>query len=408
MGEILFLAHRLPFPPDRGDKIRSHHILKALVALAPVHVATFADDEDDHRFEADLARSAASYCLVRRSKRLAVAGIEAMVRGRPVSLTAFHDRRLERYVAQVLAERNVTVIFLFSGQMAQYVPAGFGGRIVTDLVDVDSAKFDAYAAKGHGLRAWIDRREGRLLRAEEARIARDSAATLLVSAAEAALLRSRSSDPSLPIHAMRNGMDSDAYDPDRIAPEPRMLAKGGPRLIFTGQMDYAPNIEAARRAIGRIMPRIRTVCPQASLHIVGRNPPPGLTALSGRGGVEVWGRVEDIRPWLAAADMALIPLDIARGVQNKVLEAMAMQLPVILSPQAATGIDAQDGRDFLVADTDTALADAVVLLAKDSGRAQVMGTAARQWIVANASWQAALAPLSGWLGLNPTTMSDAA
>lgn len=408
MAEILFLAHRIPFPPDRGDKIRSHHLLKALAKLAPVHVATFADDEDDDRFEADLANTAASYRLVPRSKSLPLAGIEALVRAKPVSLTAFHDRRLEQYVRDVLAERDIDVIVVFSGQMAQYVPTDFAGRVVSDLVDVDSAKFEAYAAKGGGPRSWIDRREGRLLRAEEARIARNSAVTLLVSDAEAQVLRSRLPDPSLPVHAMANGIDSDAYDPDEAVPEPRMLGQGGPRLIFTGQMDYAPNIEAARRAIERIMPMVRDACPTASLHIVGRNPPPAFKALSGRNGVEVWGRVEDIRPWLAAADMALVPLEIARGVQNKVLEAMAMRLPVVLSRQAATGIDAADGRDFLVADSDPMLAAAVVSLANDPARAQAMGQAARSWIVAHASWQAALSPLPGWLGLEPASLSDAA
>lgn len=408
MGEILFLSHRIPFPPDRGDKIRSHHVLKALTKLAPVHVATFADDEDDRHAEPELAQASATYCLVHRRKPLSLAGIEALAKGKPVSLTAFHDRRLERYVTELVANCDISVIFVFSGQMAQYVPSGFRGRVVTDLVDVDSAKFEAYGAKARGPRAWIDRREGRLLRAEEARIARSSAVTLLVSQAEADLLRSRVSDPSVPIRPMCNGIDSDAYDPDYVEPEPRMKAKGAPRLIFTGQMDYAPNIEAARRAIERIMPKVRAACPGASLHIVGRNPPPTLQALSGRDGIEVWGRVKDIRPWLAAADMALVPLEIARGVQNKVLEAMAMRLPVVLSQQAATGIDAQDGRDFLVLASDAELSNAVIALAKDPARSRAMGRAARAWIVAHASWQAALSPLPPWLDLargDPGTMA---
>lgn len=408
MGEILFLAHRIPFPPDRGDKIRSHHVFRALTRLAPVHVATFADDEQDHCFEADLARMAASHCLIHRSKPLPVAGIEALARGKPLSLAAFHDHRLKRYVANILASHDISVIYVFSGQMAQYVPAGFRGRVVADLVDVDSAKFEAYAAKGRGLRSWIERREGRLLRAEEARIAGESDVTLLVSPAEAELLRSRLTVPSLRVHAMGNGMDSENFDPALIMPEPRMSGKGAPRLIFTGQMDYAPNIEAAMRAIERIMPRVRAACPQASLHIVGRNPPPALKARSGRAGVEVWGRVEDIRPWLAAADMALIPLEIARGVQNKVLEAMAMSLPVVLSPEAATGIDALDGQDFQTAASDHALADAIISLANDPARAHAVGRSARSWIIANASWRAALGQLPAYLGLDDRSFSDAA
>lgn len=411
MGEILFLSHRVPFPPDRGDKIRSHHVLKALARLAPVHVATFADDEQDHQFEADLAQLTASYRLVHRRKPLPLAGAQALAAGKPLSLTAFHDSRLERYVHDVLASHDVDVIYVFSGQMVQYVPAGFRGRVIADLVDVDSAKFEAYATKGRGLRAWMERREAKLLRAEEARIARTCYQTLLISKAEANLLRSRlpgSDDPQIRVCAMGNGMDSDHFDPAQVKPEPGMIVSGAPRLIFTGQMDYPPNIEAVMRAIDRIMPRVRAACPQASLHVVGRNPSPALKARGGRDGVEIWGRVDDIRPWLAAADIALVPLEIARGVQNKVLEAMAMNLPVVLSPEAATGIDGVDGRDFLIAGSDEQLADAIVSLAGDPIRTHAMGVAARGWIIANASWDAALAQLPGYLGLGHRGLSDAA
>jgi glycosyltransferase involved in cell wall biosynthesis len=257
----------------------------------------------------------------------------------------------------------------------------------------------------------MERREGKLLSAEEARIANASDVTLLISKAEASLLRSRlptADAPSVRVCAMGNGMDSSHFDPAQVQPEPRLLEKGAPRLIFTGQMDYAPNIEAATRAIDRIMPLVRQRCPGASLHIVGRNPPASLKARSGHGGIEVWGRVEDIRPWLASADIALVPLEIARGVQNKVLEAMAMTLPVVLSPEAATGIEAWDGRDFLIAGSDVQLADAIVALANDPARASAMGAAARDWIVASASWEAALARLPSYLGFGKGSMSDAA
>lgn len=187
-----------------------------------------------------------------------------------------------------------------------------------------------------------------------------------------------------------------------------MLAIEGPRLVFTGQMDYAPNIEAVERAMDRILPLVRARLPQASLHVVGRNPPASLLARHGREGVHVWGRVADIRPWLAAADLALVPLEIARGVQNKVLEAMAMALPSVLSTGAATGIDAVDGRDFAIAESDEALAERVLALSCDRDRARNMGQAARAWILANASWEAALADLPHMLDLSQESLTDAA
>ena len=187
-----------------------------------------------------------------------------------------------------------------------------------------------------------------------------------------------------------------------------MKAVAGPRIIFTGQMDYAPNQAAALRAIDRIMPAVRSAFPQASFHVVGRNPAAELRARHGVDSIHIWGRVEDIRPWLAAADIALVPLDIARGVQNKVLEAMAMALPVVLTPGAATGINALDGRDFLVADDDAALAGEVVSLAQNRPLATMMGTAARDWIVRNASWASALARLPEYVCPDRAALSDVA
>lgn len=401
-GEILFLAHRIPFPPDRGDKIRSHHVLQALARLAPVHVACLADDAADRAQEPALASLAASHCLVARRKPLALAGAEALVRGLPVSLTAFHHRKLASYVRKVLASRPIAAIYVFSGQMGQYVPPDFAGRLIMDFVDADSAKFAAYARDGRGLRRWIDAREARLLRTEEARVAARSTVSLLVTPAERTLFADRL-DPALRqrinLAVLSNGIDARLFDPAQVAAEPKLRAGHGPQLIFTGQMDYAPNHSAAVRAIDRIMPRIRSVLPDATFHVVGRNPLPELTARQGVNGACIWGQVEDIRPWLRAADLALVPLEIARGVQNKVLEAMAMALPVVLSPGAATGIEAQDGIHFRIADDDAGLAEAALALLQDRQRAGEMGKAARRMVVETVSWEAALAELPKLIGV---------
>lgn len=401
MGEILFLAHRMPFPPDRGDKIRSCHVLRHLAKLAPVHVATFAESDKDFAQEPQLAALAASHCLVRRIKPVPLAGVEALLKRRPVSLTAFHSDRLAAYVRSVLASRSVDTIYVFSGQMGQYIPDDFTGRVILDFVDVDSAKFDAYAAGGTGPRAWLDAREGRLLRAEEARLARRADVSLLVSDEEAALFAARLSPTdraACDVRALRNGIDSQRFDPNTVQPEPRLLDCSGPRLIFTGQMDYAPNIAAAQRAIERLMPLIRAVMPDATFHVVGRNPPEALLALNGVNGSRVWGEVDDIRTWLAGADLALVPLELARGVQNKALEAMAMCLPVVLTPSAATGIGASHGQHLIVADDDDALAKAVLTLARDPKQAGLVGQQARAHVVGTLSWQATMAPLAAMLG----------
>jgi sugar transferase (PEP-CTERM/EpsH1 system associated) len=400
MGEILFLAHRMPFPPDRGDKIRSCHVLRHLATLAPVHVATFAETDKDLAEEPQLVAVAASHCLVSRTKPVPLAGVEALLKRRPVSLTAFHSDQLATYVRTVLEHGAVDTIYVFSGQMGQYIPDDFSGRVILDFVDVDSAKFEAYAQAGGGPRAWLDAREGRLLRAEEARLARRAAVSLLVSDEEAALFAARLAPANralCDVRALQNGIDSVLFDPAAVQPEPRLLDCAGPRLIFTGQMDYAPNITAARRAIERLMPRISAVLPDATFHVVGRNPPEALRALDGVNGSRVWGEVDDIRTWLAGADLALVPLELARGVQNKVLEAMAMCLPVVLTPSAATGIGACHGRNLMIADDDDALVEAVLTLSRDATLAGLIGQQARAHVISTLSWQATMAPLAAML-----------
>ncbi|MFA7588148.1 MAG: TIGR03087 family PEP-CTERM/XrtA system glycosyltransferase [Novosphingobium sp.] len=402
MSEILFIAHRIPFPPDRGDKIRSNHVLRAIAGLAPVHVACFADDAEDLGHEPQLAELAASHCLVRRSKPLPWAWIEALASASPVSLRAFHDRRIARYVRDVLASRPISAIYVFSGQMGQYVPASCGSRFVMDFVDVDSAKFDAYGQSARGPMRWIHAREGQALRQEEARLATRATCSLFISREEGDLFRSRLSRAeagACDIRVLGNGIDSDGFAPENVEPEPRMLACVGPRLIFTGQMDYAPNVEAVRRVMDHILPLVRQTFPEASFHVAGRNPPAELRARDGRDGCHVWGRVDDIRTWLRAADCAIVPLAIARGVQNKVLEAMAMASPVVLSSVAATGIPAQDGQDFAIADRDVDLAAHIVALMRDRLQARRMGTAARHFVVERMSWPVALADLPEILGL---------
>lgn len=403
-GEILFLAHRVPFPPDRGDKIRSHHLLKALAEIAPVHVGCLGETDGDMAQESELAAIAESHFFARRSKNLVVAGFEALAKGLPVSLGAFDHAGLRCWIAKTLAERPIEALFVFSGQMGQYVPADFDGRVIVDLCDVDSAKFEAYGAKAVGPRAWIDRREGRLLAAEEERLAHRADRTLLVSEAEAALFRSRLRDPrGARIDALRNGIDTARFDPEAIVPHPDLVAQPGPHLVFTGQMDYAPNVAAALRIAERLLPAIRKVHPEAMFHLVGRAPAPQLRRLDGGGGVRVWGEVPDVRPFLAAADLVLAPLEIARGIQNKVLEAMAMARPVVLSPEAATGIDARDGEHFAVGADDAELVDRALALLADAEIAHAMGRAARRYVVEHQGWAAMLAPLAGIVGGAPAS-----
>lgn len=399
MSEVLFLAHRIPFPPDRGDKIRSCHVLRHIARLAPVHVACFADDEGDMGHEPDLAAVAASHCLVPRTRSLKLAGVEALASAKPVSLTAFADKRIAAYVAQVLAERPVSAIYVFSGQMAQYIPATFAGRVVMDFVDVDSAKFEAYAAAARFPASRLYAREARLLSRFESEVARRAHASLLVTPEEAALFRQRLTPGAEPrVLALGNGIDTDFFDPEDMPPAPEMAGEG-PHLTFTGQMDYPPNVAAVEMFARHVMPQIRATFPQARFNVVGRAPTLAVRSLEGVHGTRVTGAVIDVRPWLAGADLVVAPLTIARGVQNKVLEAMAMARPVLATPEAATGIPAREGQELVIASGADALARAALSLLHDKVRAATIGQSARAFVLEKCGWAGVLAPLAGLLGL---------
>jgi sugar transferase (PEP-CTERM/EpsH1 system associated) len=257
-----------------------------------------------------------------------------------------------------------------------------------DFGDVDSAKFAEYAAKGAGPMRWVNRREAQRLAAFETATAARADAVTFVSEAEAALFRRGTGLGN--IHAVSNGIDLVRFDPsadfDRL---PAAEAGEGGLILFTGQMDYAPNVDAVSWFAAEVMPPVRG----ARFAIAGRNPTAPVRALAG-GRIIVTGEVPDIRSWLAAADIVVAPLRIARGIQNKVLEAMAMAKPVVASPAAFEGIEAEAGRDLIVADGAPAMAAAVQRLLEVPGEAAALGRAARMLVERTYSWQQRLAPLA--------------
>ncbi|MEA3388934.1 TIGR03087 family PEP-CTERM/XrtA system glycosyltransferase [Sphingobium sp. CCH11-B1] len=395
-GDILFLCHRIPYPPDRGDKIRSYHLLKRLTELAPVHVGCFADDARDMGFAADMAADTASQCVLMRNRSKLAAGIAGLVRRQPMLVSLFDDRQLHRWVANTLARHPVRAVVAYSAQMAHFVPhLPSHVRFLMDFVDFDSAKYAAYGESGSGPMAWVNRREGRALFDFERLTAARADVSAFVSEAEAALFRKASGFGPDRIVAIENGVALDYFDP--AAPFDRVDKGDGPLLVFTGQMDYRPNIEAVESFARDTLPIVREAYPDARFAIVGRNPSPAVQALATLPGVIVTGSVPDVRGWLAAADVVVAPLRIARGIQNKVLEAMAMARPVVASPQAAEGIDAQNGAHLLVAADAPNEAAAIVALLADRTYAAKLGAAGRNRMEQRYRWSATLAGLPALL-----------
>ncbi len=382
---LLFLAHRIPFPPNKGDKIRSFHLLRHLAARHEIHLGAFVDDPADWQYRDALAPFCKSVKLIPlRPLRARLGSLAGLLTGEALTLPYYRNRELRQWAADLAASGAVTCGLAFSSPMAQFMPASLSRRVL-DMVDVDSDKWTQYAATQRWPLAWVYAREGRKLAEWEARVALDFDATLLVSPAEAALLQRRVPAARHRIGAFENGVDADYFSPARAYPDP--YAPGVLGVVFTGAMDYWPNVDAVTWFAERIFPAVRDVVPAAQFTIVGGRPSEAVAALARQPGVVVTGSVPDVRPYLARAACAVAPLRIARGIQNKVLEAMAMARPVVVSAQAAEGIRAEAGRDFDLARSDAEFAHAVV------ARLQTVAPVAhaRECILAHYDWARNLA-----------------
>jgi len=349
VDEILFLVHRIPYPPNKGDKIRSYHVLKHLARRFRVHLGSFIDDP------ADWAHAEALRPLVDRLELRPLAPPLAKLRSlvglatnEPLSLPYYRDRQLQDWVDRLVAGVSLKGALAFSSPMAQYLERHPQLPAVVDFVDVDSAKWYSYAAGCRGPARWVYRREGERLLAYERRVAASAKSALFVSAEEAALFRSLAGLQAATVKVMENGVDRDYFTPDRAYDNP--YPEGAEPLVFTGVMDYWPNVDAVVWFAREVLPELLRRRPQVRFFVVGTRPAAAVRALAGLPGVTVTGAVADVRPYLAHCRLALAPLRIARGVQNKVLEAMAMARVVVASPQAMEGIGSSEGLDVRLAD----------------------------------------------------------
>ena len=392
MGDILFLGHRVPYPPDRGDKIRGFHILKFLAARKRVHLIAFADDTRDMKRKDGLTKITGSHSVIWRAKSRATAAVQALLSRKPVSLTAFDNASLREAVDRMLVTHAIDTIYVFSSQMAQYLPARPRQKIIMDFVDMDSAKFASYAKQSRGPMGWMMGREARMLLQHERAIAHRADASLFVSEAEAQLFRDKTGAER--VHVVENGIDTDFFDPTASF---KRIDTTDALIVFTGQMDYRPNIEAVTWFVETILPHIHVRHPHARFAIVGRGPTDAVKALARQTGVIVTGEVADVRGWIAAASVVVAPLKLARGIQNKVLEAMAMARPVVASVAAAEGIDHAD--TIRIGGTVGEIAEQVIAVLDDPSDAAEMGRKARAQVQARYSWEARLAPLDAILGI---------
>ena len=394
MPDILFLTQRIPYPPMKGEKIRPLQILRHLRKTYNVHLGCLVDDPLDVQYiDTVRALCASSHFaqIDRRQKKIAC--LSGLLTGDPLSVTFYQDRGLADWIKRTIADVRPEAIFVCSSNMAPYVLDLKGDTLcLTDLADVDSEKWRAYAQTASFPMNWVYRREWAHVAALEERIVRECAWSVFVSEPEAELFRKQHPQFRAKIAAVSNGVDLDYFDPARIFAAPYDATK--PNFTFTGTMDYPPNADAVIWFAQEILPLIRRTLPDAQFHIVGSSPAPQVKALEAVPGIFVTGRIADVRPHVAHG-VAVAPMRIARGIQNKVLEAMAMGRPTVVTSDALEGIAAQPGRDLFLADGAEGFAAACLEAAGPKG--PEMGAAARARVLADYAWPSLLTRFDGLL-----------
>ncbi len=388
MEELLYLAHRIPYPPNKGDKIRSYHLLKHLAQRYRVHLGTFIDDEKDWQHVEKVKSLCGETCFVDLAPGTArLRSLAGFFSGQPLTLPYYRNSCLQAWVNGVLETRRVRHVLVFSSAMAQYVSHADQIRRIIDFVDIDSDKWQQYATTTRWPMNWIYRRESRLLLDYEKRVASDFDSATFVSEAEAELFNRLAPETAPKVTFFNNGVDADYFSPEQTFPNP--YSDGVGVLVFVGAMDYWANIDAVNFFARRIFPAIRMHLPQVEFYIVGARPAAEVIALGALPGVKVTGSVPDVRPYLTHASLAVAPLRIARGIQNKVLEAMAMEKIVILSPQAMEGIRARPDQELVVARDENEFSSRIVALLR-GGSDQAIGRAARARVLEDYSWKKGL------------------
>lgn len=327
---ILYLSQRLPYPPDRGDRIPVYHHVRQLGLRHRVHVASLISGPAEAASVKALQAMTASVTVATQSRWSSLWGmVWALLRGRSLSIGYFRNGRLAGEIHRLMVSGEIDAVVIFSSSMAPYVD-GFSDRIrIMNFCDVDSRKWADLAATVPFPRSWIYRREAKTLARYERSVAGRFSDCCFVTEGEAALFRSVM--PEARPEVVPNGVDHQKFGAVKRAPQ-------GLKFALVGVMDYEPNVEAAIFFAREVFPRLRKQWPEAEFQVVGARPSPEVKALSALPGVLVTGYVDDVRDYLATATLVVIPLAVARGIQNKVLEALAAAVPVLASKPVAESL----------------------------------------------------------------------
>lgn len=396
---VLYLSHRIPYPPNKGDKIRSYNQVRHLAKKGKVYLGALIDEPRDVKYLKNLREICTEVCGVSFNPK--VKKIKSplwQISNQPASVYYFYNSRLQGWVDEVLRTNNIDLIFCFSSTMAEYLfrssafKAENKQRLLMDFCDVDSQKWLDYGK----IKPWpislFFKNEGRLLAKYEERVAEEFDVVFLVSSREIDFFNHGNKLRNIKV--LENGVDLNFFTQKE---DHKNCIEHPMSVVFTGAMDYDVNIDGVIWFVEKIWPQVKKQVSTAKFFIVGSNPVEKIKAFGKLEDIEVTGFVDDIREYYEIANVCVAPLRIARGIQNKVLEAMAMSKPVVATSNAFEGINTQPGIDLFVADDASKFARDVVMLLKNPEQAELLGIRARKCMELNYSWDAKMKVLEEYL-----------
>jgi sugar transferase (PEP-CTERM/EpsH1 system associated) len=382
--KILFLSQRVPFPPNRGDKITTWRLVERLARKHEVTIMAFAHDEADMEgAEALRAKGFETIAIPIDVRRQKFKALPQMLGDTPMTLAVFGSPQMQSAVSERMQEMDAA--YAYSSAMGAFLLPQ-AKPWVMHFAELDSDKWLQYAERHHWPLSQIYRREWRLLEKFEAKVADATSQNVFCTPLEQRIFQDRI--PGRPSMVLRNGVDLEHFSPRPSEAEPE-------HMVFTGVMDYYPNVDGCVHFVKEVLPRVRSEFPNARFTIVGSRPTKEVLRLGKTKGVEVTGFVDSTADWMARATIAVAPLRVARGIQNKVLEAMAMGLPIVGTTSATQGVGAIHGRHYLVADRAEEQAHGVRGLLRDEAARTRLGLSARKFVEKHHNWESVFADLNG-------------
>lgn len=401
MRNILYLVHRLPYPPNKGDKVRSFNLLKYLSAENNVYLGTFVDDPHDEKYIPIVEKFCkSSYFEKINGKFSKIRSLIGIANGDALSLSYYNSLKFHTWVADVVNSNKIDAVVIFSSAMGQFVNASSYSRMLVDFVDVDSQKWAEYSDQKYFPMSWLFRRESRLLLKYERFLALQAKHSFFVTEKERNLFSTFAPESAFKTSALNNGVDLDFFSQSETFKSPFNHSEDNSiSIVFTGAMDYWPNIDAVIWFVENVFSLLSKKNSNFKFYIVGRNPSQAVLNLKSKH-IIVTGTVDDVRPYLQFATVVVAPLRIARGVQNKILEAMSMSKPVVASLECVRAIDSKDGIDILAAENPKDFVERIEFLVEDRYQAEKIGRAARVRVQERYSWNSNLKKIDEYLNVD--------